>query len=205
MNPETTIFRPLLALTLASLLTSGCSNLLSSGEPARQDYLLMPYQVGAVDAGAEAALALSIKSVPGLDTDRILALGPDARLNHYANARWPDNLPEVLTSVMQRSLSASGQFAAVEASDNPAGDGWLVNLEVQQFFGIQDAAGETHSVRANMAGTLQCGGATSPLALSASVPVATQRLAAVVAAHQAALDSLTRQLLDQIETNCGEG
>ena len=48
---------------------------------------------------------MTVSAVPGLDTDRVLALSTDARLNQYANARWPDHLPEVLTSVMKRSLA----------------------------------------------------------------------------------------------------
>jgi ABC-type uncharacterized transport system auxiliary subunit len=140
--------------------------------------------------------------VPGLDNDRIQALGPNARLDHYSNARWPDFLPEVLASVMQRSLSASGKFSFVEASDHAAPGGWLLDLEVQQFYGLQSGSGETRSVVVELAGSLTCDDARHPVKLSASAPVGAERLSAVVAAHQSALDAATRQLLGRIDEAC---
>jgi ABC-type uncharacterized transport system auxiliary subunit len=189
------------ALLLCTLALTACSSMLSSGQPAKQYYALMPL---ANDGGLDPAgpkVVLSVTAVPGLDTDRIQALGPDARLNHYANARWPDHLPEVLSSVMRRSLAASGHFAAVQVSDR--GGDWHLQLEVQQFYGRQGAAGGTNSVVVEMAGTVTCGTQSQPLTLSDSKPVSTERLSAVVAAHQSALDNVTRQVLAQVQSACG--
>lgn len=191
-------------LTLAFLLLSACSSVMDSKRDARQTYLLTPDP--SISGGAAAATApgisLAVSVAPGLDTDRIIALSPDARLTPYANARWPDHLPEVITSLLKRSLTASGKFSSVEVSSRAGADGWLLTLELQQFYGIQNSAGETSSVRVEMAGTLECNGKAVPLKLSDSNSVSEERLSAVVAAHQRGMNGVTRQLLEQVASSC---
>jgi len=189
---------------LLSFALAACSGVLSSEQPPRQHYLLMPYAPSPGAGGAEPgpSLLISVSAVPGLDTDRILALSNDARLNRYANARWPDYLPEVLSSVMKRSLDSSGLFLSVEVSGQTADGGWAVQLEVQQFYGIQNSSGDTRSVIVEMAGNIECESRSKTLKLSASNPVAEERLSAVVVAHQRGLNDVTRQLLDGISELC---
>jgi len=195
----------LLAMTV--LLAAGCSGLLTSEQAPRQYYLLAPVPgpAAATAAGPSSNLALEVSAIPGLDTDRVLALGEDARLQQYSNARWTDHLPEVLTSTLQRSLESTGRFASVQAAERAADGGWLLRLEAQEFFGIRDSVGNTASVRVSLAGGIECGGERHPLNLSAARPVAEQRLASVVAAHQAGLDAVTRQLFDRIAQSCATG
>lgn len=192
------------AILLPLVLLTACAGLLTSEQPARQNYLLRPYEANFAPAGgaAQPDLLLHLSVIPGLDTDRILALGTDARLNHYANARWPDHLPEVLASVMQRSLQSTGRFADVKVAPTGAEDAWTLDLELREFYGIQDAAGSTSSVHAGLAGRLVCGDQAHALSAAESTPVAEERLAAVVAAHQAALDSVTRQLIERMQALC---
>lgn len=194
----------MLATLLPALLLTSCAGVLNSEQPAQLNYLLRPYAAAATPAagGALPELVLQLTVIPGLDTDRLLALGVDARLSHYANARWPDHLPEVLASVMQRSLEATGRFATVEVAATGAPDAWSLDLEVREFYGIQDAAGVTSSVRVGLAGRLACGAQAHVLHLAETAPVAEERLAVVVAAHQAALDRVTRQLIERTQALC---
>lgn len=152
---------------LLALLLAGCGNLLTSEQPTRHHYLLSPFAAAPAPTDQQTApeLTLGLVAIPGLDTDRILALGTDARLNHYANARWPDHLPEVLASVIRRSLEATGRYAAVRDAEAGVTEDWALNLEVREFYGIQDASGATTAVRVALAGTLACGGATHTLSL----------------------------------------
>lgn len=203
MNRLTLWLGPLTML----LLTQGCSGMLTSDQPAKQTYLLTPLEArpSAAPAGGGDDLALEIAAIPGLDTDHLLALGIDARLQPLSNARWPDHLPEVLTSVLQRSLESTGQFSSVHASDHAADRGWMLQLEVREFYGIRDGAGNTSSVRVALAGSMTCGGERHPLNLHDSNPVATQQLASVVAAHQDGLDGVTRKLAERIGQVCKPG
>lgn len=196
-------FRILPPLLLAVIL-SGCSSLLTSEQPARQNYLLQPLSAadGGFEGSQEVTLRLGLGVIPGLDTDRILALDPDARLIPYANARWPDRLPEVLSSVLQRSLEGTGRYAQVASGGRAAEREWVLDLELRAFYGIRTGTDSTESVRIALAGTLACGDETSHLTLTDSAPVAEERLAAVVAAHQAALNAVTRQLVDQLGERC---
>ena len=194
----------LLAPAAMTMLLAACSGVMDSKQPARQAYMLTPYS-GAADTANPAQgpeLSITVSAVPGLDTDRVQALSSDARLNQYANARWPDHLPEVLTSVMKRSLASSGRFSAVEESTRASGDGWLLLLEVQQFYGIRNASGDTSAVIVEMTGSIECNDLRGSFTLSDSNPVGDERLSAVVAAHQQGLDDVTRQLLDQISKTC---
>lgn len=196
--------KPQAALLILLLLTQGCSGILTSDQPARLTYLLTPLAApSSATAHSEAVdLALNVTAIPGLDTDQVLALGGDARLQQYSNARWPDHLPEVLTSVLQRSLESAGPFAPVRNAERATIDGWMLQLEVREFFGIRDAAGDTSSVRVDLAGSVSCGGERHPLSLHDANPVATQNLASVVAAHQTGLDGVTRDLVERVLRLC---
>jgi len=193
----------LLALAAMTMLLAACSGVMDSKQPARQVYMLTPYSGSAAASPTQVTeLSMTVSAVPGLDTDRVQALSSDARLNQYANARWPDHLPEVLTSVMKRSLMSTGRFSAVEKSTRASGDGWLLVLEVQQFYGIRNISGNTSAVIVEMTGSVECNDLRGSFTLSDSNPVGDERLSAVVTAHQQGLDDVTRQLLDQINKTC---
>jgi len=195
-----------LSAGLAALVLAGCSGLLTSEQPAKQYYLLMPLASAATASASPTApdLAVTVATVPGLDTDHVLALGTDAGLGRYGNARWPDHLPEVLSSVLARSLEATGRFRSVRAGGRPGVDGWSLQLELRAFYGLQDAAGNTGSVEIALAGALDCGDTSHAVDVAATSAVREQRVATVVAAHQAALDQATRQVIDRIAAACGE-
>ncbi len=194
----------LVAALLATSMITACSGVMDSAQPARQTYMLMPaaQASGTANDGQAPALSVNLSAVPGLDTDRIQALNSDAQLKRYANARWPDHLPEVLGSVVQRSLAASGRFSAVKQSDRASGNGWLLQLEVQKFYGLQSASGSTNSVVVEMSGSIECADNKETFTLSDSQAVSEDRLSIVVAAHQRGLDDVTRQMLEKIEGKC---
>jgi ABC-type uncharacterized transport system auxiliary subunit len=194
----------LLLSTLASSLLTACSGMMDSAQPAKQTYMLMPLPGSPSTATVQQkpALAVSLGAVPGLDTDWIQRLGDDASLTRYANARWPDHLPEVLTSVIQRSLASSGRFSAVEQSSRATGDAWMLQLEVEKFYGLQGATGETTSVVTQVAASIECNNHGESFSVNDSVAVGSERLSSVVAAHQQGLNDVTQQLLKKIFEVC---
>jgi len=199
---KTKTFIPVLGL--AALLLTACSGLMDSAQPAKQVYLLMPLPGPSTAEAAEQkpVLFMSLHAVPGLDSDWIQALGSDAALTRYANARWPDHLPEVLASVIQRSLVSSGRFSAVERSSKAKDDGWRLQLQVEKFYGLQGPGGETSSVVTEISGSIGCNGKSAAFVLDDSVAVGAERLSLVVAAHQQGLDGVTRQLIQKIFEHC---
>jgi ABC-type uncharacterized transport system auxiliary subunit len=191
----------LLALTA---IVTACGGILTSDQPVRQTYILEPWSAptGEFTSGSWPILALSVTAVPGLDTDHIQAIGTDARMHQYANARWADFLPEVLGSVMRRSLASADRFAAVKTGPARDTSDWILTLEAQQFYGIQDSNGSTSSVSVRFEGLLHCKENDHQLQMNSSRPVREERLSVVVKAHQQALDDVTQQLLEQISDHC---
>lgn len=189
---------------LALLTLAGCGSVLESGKPARHEYLLRPPSAPATDAVAGApSLVLSVSAVPGLDTDRILVLGDDARLNPVANAHWADNLPEVFRSVARRSLADSGRFTGVGVGGMARPDEWQLDMELQAFYGEQDAAGRTERVRLRLEASLRCGGNRERLMIEEQAPADASSVAELVAAHQRVTDAALRPLPDRIVAICG--
>ena len=142
------------------------------------------------------SVALSVTVVPGLDTDRILTLSGDAELGQYASARWVDNLPELLASLLERSLLATGQFVIVSESAASRPGNCLLELEFREFFADIGPGGITTAVRIVTHGHFQCGSAAAVMIQSdVSKPVADERMNVIVAAFQQAMDQVTQDAI----------
>ena len=193
-----------LVTLIALSLSLTCCGLLESGKPARQVYLLDTPLAPASSGQTPAAptLIISVSAVPGLDTDRILVLGEDARLNPVANAHWPDHMPEVFTSITRRYLSDSRQFLSVIQGSIARPGEWLLELELQAFYGTQSSADITSGVTLQMEGLLRCGGKHHVLRITQQSPVSGDNLSSLVAAHQRVLDAAMRELPSDIVNAC---
>lgn len=190
-------------MLLALVMLAGCTGVLESNKPAREIYMLQPPS-GSPQAPASDApkLVVSLVTVPGLDTDDIQVLSPHARLIPVANAHWPDNLPEVMSSLSRRTLIDSGQFSGVALNDLARPGNWQLQLELQAFYGIQDSAGSTTSVRMQLEGTIRCGERSDVFRLQSDERVSSESLANLVAAHQRALDENLQNLPVRIQQVC---
>lgn len=200
----TTPNAPRLALvSLVAGLLAGCAGVLQSDKPPRQVYLLQPPSAPAAAAAtAVDTLVLSVSAVPGLDTNRILVLGRDARLNPVANAHWADHLPEIFRSVTRRALADSGRFGRVTVGSIARPDEWLVDLELQSFFGIEGAGGATEAVHLRLEAGVRCGDTRERLVLEAKTPASAASIASLVDAYQKALDDALRRLPGRITDAC---
>lgn len=187
---------PVYCALLACGLVSACSGVLESGKPARQVYLLHspPVDANAGEAGAGENLILSLRAVPGLDTDQVLVLGSDARLIPAANARWADNLPEVFTSITRRYLSDTREFKAVRVGSIARPDEWLMEVELQAFYGTQGPGGATTGVELNMEIMLHCNDAQKVLRIAHQAYTSGDTLGNLVASHQQVLAAALREL-----------
>ena len=144
-------------------------------------------------------LRLTFNVVPGLDTDRILIKGPGPTLNQYAGARWPDNLPEIVQSLLSRTMESAGLFQN-SGSSPEAG----LKLELREFFALANDTGSSPSVNVSMQGWLTCDRLAGSQAVGsqASHIASANRLGAIVAAHQSALDDVIRELVLRIRERC---
>jgi uncharacterized lipoprotein YmbA len=185
---------PLFLLCLAvlsALWLAGCGSLLDTQRPVDKRYWLEPLAASGGGSLDGLELSFELTAVPGLDSERVLLLGPDARLAQLGQARWADSLPDVLQSVLARSLSNAG----ANRVDAGGRTDCHLQLEVQRFF----ARGAPPSdVAVSMAGRFECRGANLPVRVEARAHSGPGD-SAVVAALQAALDQSTRDLLDRLE------
>jgi ABC-type uncharacterized transport system auxiliary subunit len=188
-------------LLLLVLVGGACGGLTQSDKPATVKWWLNPFTGTAVTAPASplVAVELSVTAVPGLDTDRILALSDDAALKPFIGASWVDYVPELVDSLVGRSLEASGRFKVATAGTSRGTESCKVQLEIRKFFAELDASGQANAVQVALSGSFQCGsGESSPLRLSATVAANDQRMKVIVAAFQSALDKVMKDMLAQL-------
>lgn len=192
------------ALPFAVALLAACGGVLESAKPARQVYLLQPPLPARADSPSDAVLVMTVTAVPGLDTDHILVLGPDARLIPVANAHWADHLPEVFTSVTRRALAESGHFGRVVSGAVARPGEWLLAVELQAFYGLQDSTGSIDHVRLRMEVSVQCRGLRQRFTVDERVAVEAAGIAGLVAAHQRALNDALEPLPQRIASTCAQ-
>ncbi len=183
---------------------AACSGLLNSNEPAERVYWLdsLVVQQAAVADGSLPSLAVSVSAAPGLDTDRLLILGPGARLNHYAAARWPDHFPEVLESLLRTTLESTGRYSRVTAGRAYRSADWELELEVRELYTLAHTSEDANLVRMVLSGYIGCPESEHAITLQADVGIEDNRLSQVVAAYQHALHEISRQLVTQLEEAC---
>ena len=179
---------------------AACSGILDSNQPAERIYWLEPLvvQQAVVADGSPPSLAVSVRAVPGLDTDRLLILGPGARLNHYAAARWADNNPEVLESLLRKTLESTGRYSRVAAGPTSRSTDWELELEVRELYTLANA----RMVRMVLSGYVSCPGSDHAIAMQANVGIDDNRLSEIVAAYQHALREVSQQLVTQLAETC---
>lgn len=179
---------------------TACSGLLNSDQPAERVYWLEPVVVQGANRtdGALPSIAISVHAAPGLDTNRLLILGPEARLNHYAAARWPDNIPEVFESLLAITLESTGLYSRVaKGSANRLAQQQL-ELNVRELYALADSGENAHTVRMVLHGYLTCTESDRAISMQAAVSIDDNRLAWIVAAYQQAFNDVSRQLVAQL-------
>ena len=189
-------------IAAVALGLAGCGSVLSSDSPPERVYWLEPLGEGVVPlpeaapATRRRSLGLYINTAPGLDTDRLLVLEGDARLNEYAAARWPDRAAAVISHLLKASIESNSALRVNAPPANPFA-GYLLELELRRFF-VQ--AG---SAQLEIEGYLRCQGDVHPISARASAPIADERLSIIVAAFQTVLDDASTTIIQAVgATDC---
>lgn len=188
-------------LLVLILFAIACSGLTKSDKPAISKWWLEPYVAGevAVAAGPPVNVAVLVKVVPGLDTDRILTLSNNSELGQFASVRWVGHSPELVKSLLERSLQATGRFAIVSESTASRPGNCLLELELLEFFADIGPEGRTTGVSVSAQGAFHCA-AAAPVEIrtNVSIPVADERMTVIVAAFQRAMDQVTREIINKL-------
>jgi cholesterol transport system auxiliary component len=182
-----------------------CGSLLHNDAPALQAWALAA-PVAAPAAGAAVTpipatlRVLRPLAAAALDTDRIALLRADRSLDYYAANRWPGRVPELLQGLVIDTLRAAGSYRAVQPESAPFAYQETLQVEVRDFQ-AEYAAGGAPVVRVALVCTLGQRGDNGVLAtftLSGSAAATDNRMHAIVAAFNQALDAALAALPGQV-------
>jgi cholesterol transport system auxiliary component len=192
-----------------ALLLAGCSGLRSDAPPTQAWRLdppaaaaIAPVQ-GAAGSGAASAATLRLLrplAAPGLDSDRIALLRPDRTLDYYAANRWSGRVPEMVQALALDTLRAAGAYRAVQPEEAPFSYDETLQIEVRDF---QAEYGATGAPVARVALVCTLGrrsdrAVLATFTLAGSAAAADNRMHAIVAAFDAALDAALAGLPGQL-------
>jgi ABC-type uncharacterized transport system auxiliary subunit len=104
----------------------GCTtlDLLGASGTARDIYALQPVSVAAQGARTQRSLLVLLPKAPAaISTDRILIRADPLAVTYLPDASWSDAVPDMLQSVLIRSLASAGRIGFVGAQgDGPVPD-----------------------------------------------------------------------------------
>ncbi len=188
------------------LLLAGCSGLRSDTPPV-QAWRLGPPATPVPDAAelgrSNGMATLQVQrplADPGLDSDRIALLRPDRTLDYYAANRWSGRVPEIVQALALDTLRAARGYRAVQPESAPFSYDETLQIEVRDFQAEYGAAAAPVARVALVCtlGRRSDGSVLASFTLTGSAAAADNRMRAIVAAFNAALDAALAALPGQL-------
>jgi len=125
------------AIVLASIVAPlpACSGLFETDTPPVQSYILRatPPQESAGDPVKGTLRVSHPLAAPGLESERIVLVQSDHRLNYFTGSRWAGNMPEVIEALAIESLRGSGVWAVVQGSGSGINSDYTLQISVRRF------------------------------------------------------------------------
>ena len=125
--------RRLFLIGAASLAVSACGNLLGP-PPASQIYVLRA--APPAQGGEKVPWALAIDkpdASDALDTERIALAKGDTQLDYYANAVWPDRLPNLIQTALLAGFEATGRIDSVARDEDALHADYQLSTDIRDF------------------------------------------------------------------------
>jgi cholesterol transport system auxiliary component len=200
-----------------SVALVGCSGLFHSNARPEQIYFLRatPIREEAPSGGpVKASVRLSRPlAAPGLQSTQIVLVQPDRRMSFYAASRWPAPTADLLETLAIEKLRGSGLWQSVGDSTSVFPTDYVLQMTVRRFEadytaepdrGGDAAAPVVHVVLDCMLGKREGREVIATFLAEGSAPAAANKLSAVVAAFEAAvntaLDSMSAQTVQAVHT-----
>ena len=201
-NAAPLLDRRLFLIAGSSLALSACGSLdkLVGPPDAPQMYALRP-TVPAASGGGKVSWALAIQKpdAPGnLDSARIALARNGAQLDYYANAAWPDRLPDLVQTALLAGFEASGRIDAVSRDDDGLHSDYQLSTDLRDFEARYATPGGAPNVAvsiiAHIADT-KSRKMTASLAVNLTEPASANSVDAVVQALNGALAKAVDQIV----------
>ena len=179
----------------AAALLAGCA--LPAPEPAMTAALIdqLPAQLPQAPRGALAILVLTPQARPAYDTPRMAYSLRPHHIAYYSRNEWAETPPQMLQTLVVRTLEATGAFRAVVTSPHTGAYALGLRTEITEL--VQDFAQEPPTVRLSLRVRLSDGIASRVLAtreITVKLPMQQKNPQAGVAAANAAMASALEQL-----------
>jgi cholesterol transport system auxiliary component len=195
--------RRLLLLAGSCLTLAACGSLdkLIGPPDAPQIYALRPPMPAAQPSPNKVNWALAIQKpdAPGnLDSARIALARNETQLDYYANAAWPDRLPDLVQTALLAGFEASGRIDAVSRDDDALQSDYQLSTDLRAFEARYAASGGAPSVAvtiiAHMADT-KSRKILANLSVNLTEPASANSVDAVVQALNIALAKAVDQIV----------
>jgi cholesterol transport system auxiliary component len=178
---------------------AGCAGGFRSDVAAEQTYVLRAAAVQAPPLDAPASLqVVRPLSGPGLETDRIMVLRSDRRLDFVSGSRWASDVPVLVESLAVDTLRG-GAFSAVYDSFAGLPADYVLRLNVRRF-----EADYTVGDRPRVFVTFECvlgrrdeRRALATFTAEGSADASASRVTALVAAFETAVNAALGSLAEQ--------
>lgn len=190
-----------LCASAAMALLSACGSLFAPAPPAPHFYTLdapapmaTPAPHPATPPQEDSVLIVALpRAAAGFDTDRIVYVLAQHRLQPYADNQWIDTPPKMLAPLISRALDRTGAFAAVLPASIPVKGRWELQSDIVRFQHEVVAARFRFTLRVALIET-RTGAVVFTHEFDASAAVAAATPAAAVAAANAVVADVLAQL-----------
>jgi ABC-type uncharacterized transport system auxiliary subunit len=213
-----TVAKPL-TVTVLCIVLAGCSGLFHSNARPDQVYFLRatPIQGAPASAPVKASLRLTRpNAAPGLESAQIVLVQPDRRMSFYLASRWPAATANLIETLAIEKLRGSGLWQSVGDSTSAFPTDFVLQVTVRRFEADYSAdptraaaAPIVHVVLDCMLGKREGREVIGTFLAEGSAPAAANRLSAVVAAFEIAvnqaLDSLSAQSAQAVRATMTPG
>jgi cholesterol transport system auxiliary component len=130
--------RRLFLIAGSSLGLAACGSLTKLVGPpdAPQIYALRPVVPTTQPGGNKVSWALAIlkpDASSNLDSARIALARSDTQLDYYANAAWPDRLPDLVQTALLAGFEASGRIDAVSRGEDALHSDYELSTDLRDF------------------------------------------------------------------------
>jgi cholesterol transport system auxiliary component len=132
--------RAVLLAGLSSVALAACSGIV--GPPESSPLYQLKPAVPPASGGRRVLWQLSVtlpETPDSLDTDRIVLIQPDNRVDFYANARWPDRVPFLVQSALIEAFENSGRIGAVGRDTEGLKSSYFLLTDIRDFQARYDA------------------------------------------------------------------
>ena len=192
--------------TLAAMsLLAACGTLFAPSPPAPHFYTLdrpapmaMPAQQAAKSPQADSVLVVALpRAGAGFDTDRIVYMLDEHRLQPYADNQWIDTPPKMLAPLISGALDRTRAFGAVLPESSPVSGRWELQSDIVRLQHEVSAARFRFTLRVTLI-EMRSRAVVFTHEFDGSAPVA----AATPAAAVSAANVVVADVLAQMATAC---